>query len=144
MPQRLNLITLTVRDYDQALAFYIGTLGFTLIEDTDRGHGKRWIRIAPAGTAAPSTPATLGQLGQTSGAELLLAKAVTPEQLVTVGNQTGGRVFLFLETDNLQRDYDLYRARGVKFEAPLRIEPYGKVAVFRDLYGNRWDLIEPA
>ena len=123
-----TLITLTVRDFDEALAFYITKLGFTLLEDSDLGRGKRWVRIAPPGSTT---------------AALLLARATTPEQLATVGNQTGGRVFLFLETDNLQRDYNLMTSRGVHFVRPPSQESYGGVAVFQDLYGNKFDLIQP-
>jgi len=119
-------IALVVRDYDEALAFYVGTLGFTLIEDTVLGSDKRWVLVAPPG-------------GQT---RLLLAKAATPDQATRIGNQTGGRVFLFLQTDDFQRDYDRMRAQGVRFCEQPRTEPYGTVAVFEDLYGNRWDLLQ--
>ncbi len=123
---------LTVRDYDEALSFFVGKLGFTLLEDTDMGNGKRWVRIRP--------PAAVGA---EAGPAVLLARAVTPEQLASVGNQTGGRVFIFLHTDNFQRDYDLYVSRGVRFvRAPSR-EAFGTVAVFEDLYGNKWDMIQP-
>ena len=134
MPQRLSLITLTVRDYDEAIAFHVGVLGFTLLEDADRAPpaGKRWVRVAPPGRSAGD------------GAEILLAHAATPEQLASVGNQTGGRVFLFLETDDFWRDYHAFTARGVIFIRPPKEEPYGTVAVFQDLYGNKWDLIQPA
>lgn len=128
MPQRIALITLTVRDYDEAIAFYVGILGFTLLEDTDRGGGKRWVRVAPPGGSP--------------GAAILLARAVTPEQLASVGNQTGGRVFLFLETDDLWRDYRAMTSRAVRFVREPVEEPYGTVAVFADLYGNMWDLIQ--
>jgi catechol 2,3-dioxygenase-like lactoylglutathione lyase family enzyme len=134
MPQHLALICLTVRDYDEAIAFYVSTLGFTLLTDEDRGHeqpGKRWVTVCPPG-APPH------------GAAILLARATTPEQLASIGNQTGGRVFLFLRTDEFWRDYRAWTARGVVFVRPPREEPYGMVAVFEDLYGNRIDLIGPA
>ncbi|HWW19159.1 MAG TPA: VOC family protein, partial [Steroidobacteraceae bacterium] len=117
-------------DYDEALRFYVGTLGFSLIEDTYvSAQDKRWVVVAPS---------------RTSGARVLLARASNPTQLSTVGNQSGGRVFLFLHTDDLLRDYDRYRARGVEFVRPPKDESYGKVAVFKDLYGNLWDLIQPS
>lgn len=129
MTQRLTQIALVVREYDEAVAFYRDTLGFTLVEDTDRGGGKRWVRVAPPGS---------------TGLELLLSRAVTDEQRSRIGNQTGGRVFLFLETDNFDRDYEAYRRRGVKFIRPPSVEGFGKVSVFEDLYGNKIDLIEPS
>jgi catechol 2,3-dioxygenase-like lactoylglutathione lyase family enzyme len=122
----IGAIALVVADYDAALAFYVGMLGFTLIEDTALGPDKRWVLIAPPG-------------GQT---RLLLAKAATPAQKTRIGDQTGGRVFLFLHTDDFQRDYDRMRAQGVHFCEQPRTEPYGIVAVFEDLYGNRWDLLQ--
>ena len=126
----LGLVTLVVRDYDEAIAFYVDSLGFLLIEDTYLGaDDKRWVIVGPPGAR------------QTA---LLLAKAATPAQLARVGDQTGGRVFLFLHTENFARDHDRMRAAGVRFVEPPRREPYGTVAVFEDLYGNRWDLIEPA
>jgi catechol 2,3-dioxygenase-like lactoylglutathione lyase family enzyme len=128
MNQQLVTLALVVRDYDEAIAYYTNILGFTLLEDEDRGHGKRWVRVKPPGVG---------------GASLLLAKAATPEQHTAIGNQTGGRVFLFLHTDNFQRDYDRYLQAGVAFVEEPRHETYGTVAVFRDLYGNKWDLIEP-
>ena len=132
MPQTLGLIALVVRDYDEAIAFFTEKLGFKLIEDsvsTDRlGRDKRWVLIAPAGSA---------------GTRLLLARASTPEEESRIGNQTGGRVFLFLHTDDFWRDYDAMIARGVKFVREPKEEPYGTVAVFEDLYGNRWDLLQP-
>jgi catechol 2,3-dioxygenase-like lactoylglutathione lyase family enzyme len=128
MPQHLAAIALIVRDYDEAIAFYVGKLGFELIEDTRLSDTKRWILVAPPG--AKET-------------RLLLAKADNPEQKTRIGNQTGSRVFLFLHTDDFQRDHEAYRARGVRFLEPPRHEPYGTVAVFVDLYGNKWDLIEP-
>jgi catechol 2,3-dioxygenase-like lactoylglutathione lyase family enzyme len=129
MTQRLAAVALVVRDYDEALDFYIGKLGFELIEDTRLSDSKRWVLVAPPGAEEM---------------RLLLAKADSPEQKTRIGNQAGGRVFLFLHTDDFQRDYEAYRARGVRFlEAPRR-ETYGTVAVFADLYGNKWDLIQPA
>lgn len=124
----LGAVSLLVRDYDAAIAFYVGTLGFDLSEDTDMGGGKRWVRVTPKG-------------GQTS---LLLARATTPDQAARVGDQAGGRVWLFLETDDLIRDHAAWRAAGVHFREAPRHEPYGRVVVFEDLYGNAWDLIEPA
>jgi catechol 2,3-dioxygenase-like lactoylglutathione lyase family enzyme len=129
MPLRLATLTLVVRDYDEAIAWFTEKLGFTLLEDTPLSAEKRWVVVAPSG-------------GET-GAGLLLAKAANPAQLAAVGNQTGGRVFLFLHTDDFGRDYDAFRARGVPFREPPREEAYGTVAVFEDLYGNAWDLIQP-
>ncbi len=124
-------IAVLVRDYDEALAFYCDVLGFVLIEDTDQPlEGKRWVSIAPPG--APDGTTTL-----------LLARANTPAQVAGIGRQAPDRVFLFLATDNFARDHAACRARGVRFLEAPRIEPYGTVAVFEDLYGNRWDLIEP-
>src|SRR5262245_21886540 len=123
----ITQFTLTVRDYDEAIAFYTRVLGFALLEDTDLGAGKRWVRV-----------------GSPSGPAILLARAATPEQLATVGNQTGGRVFVFMETDDLDRDYKALTARGVEFIRPPSQEPYGRVAVFRHLYGTKLDLIEPS
>ena len=121
-------VAIVVRDYDEAIAWYTGTLGFTLIEDTYQPEqNKRWVVVAPAGS---------------SGTTLLLARASTPEQEKFIGNQAGGRVFMFLSTDNFQRDYDRLTAAGVKFVRPPGSAPYGTVAVFEDLYGNRWDLVE--
>lgn len=125
--QEIALVALTVRDYDEALAFYVGVLGFRLVEDTALGEGKRWVRVRPAGSA---------------GLCLLLAKAVGDAQVASVGNQAGGRVFLFLETDDLARDHAELVAKGVAFVREPKSEAYGVVAVFRDLYGNLWDLIE--
>jgi catechol 2,3-dioxygenase-like lactoylglutathione lyase family enzyme len=126
MQQRLSLVTLLVRDYDEAIAFYVGKLGFELRENTRLSRDKRWVVVGPKG-------------GQ---ACLLLAKAVGEHQIAAIGQQGGGRVFLFLETDNFDRDHARYTAAGVTFHEQPRTEPYGKVAVFEDLYGNRWDLIE--
>lgn len=123
-------IALIVRDYDEALAFYIGKLGFTLIEDTPVAEqNKRWVTIRP-----PNAPA--------SATTILLARAATPEQQDAIGNQSGGRVFLFLATDDFERDFAAYTAAGVTWVRPPAVQPYGKVAVFADLYGNLWDLVE--
>ena len=128
MNQQLGLVALVVRDYDEALRFFVGTLGFTLIEDSAvPAQAKRWVVIAPPGSG---------------GAQLLLARAVSPEQESRIGNQTGGRVFLFLYTDDFWRDYNAYTARGVTFVRPPAEAPYGTVAVFVDLYGNKWDLVQ--
>ena len=129
MTQTLSAIALVVRDYDEAIRFYTQVLGFELMEDTPLDAVKRWVRVRPPGSR---------------GSDLLLARAATTEQESRVGNQTGGRVFLFLHTDNFERDYTLFVGRGVHFVRPPRLEPYGTVAVFRDLYGNLWDLIQPA
>lgn len=123
----LSAVSLLVRDYDEAIAFYVGRLGFDLSEDTDMGDGKRWVRVTPRG-------------GETS---LLLARATTDDQLARTGDQAGGRVWLFLETDDFDRDYAALSAAGVVFRETPRHESYGKVVVFEDLYGNAWDLIEP-
>ena len=129
--QRIAHVALVVRDYDEALAFYVGVLGFELIEDSYQpAQDKRWVIVAPPGSAG--------------GTQLLLARATTPEQEAAIGNQTGGRVFLFLFTDDVERDYALYRSRGVEFVREPKREAYGTVAVFRDLYGNLWDLLQPA
>jgi catechol 2,3-dioxygenase-like lactoylglutathione lyase family enzyme len=127
MKQTIGAISLLVRDYDEAISFYIGKLGFILIEDSDLGGGKRWVMVAPPGSG---------------GTRLLLAKAVTTEQESRIGNQTGGRVFLFLHTGNFQRDYEAMKANGVQFLEEPRHESYGTVVVFEDLYGNKWDLLE--
>jgi catechol 2,3-dioxygenase-like lactoylglutathione lyase family enzyme len=127
MSQSIGSIALVVRDYDEAIAYYTQVLGFALIEDTDLGGGKRWVLVAPR---------------DSTGTALLLARAATPEQASRVGNQTGGRVFLFLHTDDFLRDYSLLNARNVKFTEQPRHETYGTVVVFEDLYGNRWDLIQ--
>jgi catechol 2,3-dioxygenase-like lactoylglutathione lyase family enzyme len=128
MGQSIRAISLLVRDYDEAIAFFTGCLGFTLVEDTPLGDGKRWVRVAP--------PADLGTA-------LLLARATTAEQQERIGNQTGGRVFLFLHTDDFWRDYHGLRSRGVRFVEEPRREAYGTVAVFLDLCGNKWDLVQP-
>jgi catechol 2,3-dioxygenase-like lactoylglutathione lyase family enzyme len=124
----IALVSLVVRDYDEAIAFYRDVLGFALVEDMPQPDGKRWVVVAPAGG---------------SGARLLLAKASGEAQAARVGDQTGGRVFLFLQTDDFERDFARMSAAGVRFVRPPKREPYGTVAVFEDLYGNRWDLIEP-
>ena len=126
--QYLGAIALLVRDYDEAKAYYIGVLGFTLVEDTDMGGGKRWVIVVPPG--AQET-------------RLLLARTATAEQRACIGDQTGGRVFLFLHTDDFWRDFRALSARGVKFREEPRREKYGTVAVFEDLYGNLWDLLQP-
>ncbi|MGV6847565.1 MAG: VOC family protein [Marinibacterium sp.] len=125
--QSLWAVTLVVPDYDSAIGFYVGTLGFTLIEDTDLGGGKRWVRVAPPGDGSAS---------------LLIARAGDDRQHAAIGNQTGGRVAFFLETDDFYRDYNGMRAKAVAFEEPPRHEPYGIVAIWRDPFGNRWDLIQ--
>ena len=125
--QTLGHIALVVRDYDDALAFFTGTLNFRVIEDTRLGENKRWVLIAPRGS---------------QGTSLLLTHADTPEQASRIGNQTGGRVFLFLHTDDFWRDYHEMTARKVKFIRQPREEEYGTVAVFEDLYGNQWDLLQ--
>jgi catechol 2,3-dioxygenase-like lactoylglutathione lyase family enzyme len=127
--QTIALVALVVRDYDEAIEFYTQRLGFHLAEDTTLEEGKRWVVVAPSKSA---------------GTSLLLARAVDGEQSSRVGNQTGGRVFLFLHTDDFWRDYRALQTRGVVFVRDPRTEPYGTVAVFEDLYGNRWDLIQPA
>lgn len=130
MRQSLAHVALVVRDYDEALAFYVGVLGFTLVEDSHQPEqDKRWVTVRPPGAAADATT-------------LLLARAATPEQQAFVGDQAGGRVFLFLRTDDFDRDHAVLCAKGVEFVRPPVVMPYGKVAVFLDLYGNRWDLIE--
>ena len=125
--QTLGHVALVVRDYDEALAFYTRTLNFRLVEDTPLGDGKRWVVIAPPGS---------------DGTTLLLAQAANPEQASRIGNQTGGRVFLFLHTDDFWRDYRQMTERNVKFIREPKEEPYGIVAVFEDLYGNLWDLLQ--
>jgi catechol 2,3-dioxygenase-like lactoylglutathione lyase family enzyme len=127
MPMRLTLTALLVRDYDEAIGFFVEKLGFTLAGDVDQGGGKRWVVVVPAA----------------GGAGLLLAKAADPAQAARIGDQTGGRVFLFLQTDDFAADHARMRAAGVRFLEAPRHEPYGTVAVFEDLCGNRWDLIEP-
>lgn len=128
MSPAIATIALVVAEYDEAIAFYRDRAGFSLLTDTDMGGGKRWVVVAPPGG---------------KGARLLLARADGPEQRRAIGNQTGGRVMLFLETDDFARDHAAMLARGVHFLEAPRHEPYGSVAVFEDLYGNKWDLIEP-
>jgi catechol 2,3-dioxygenase-like lactoylglutathione lyase family enzyme len=127
--QSLGLVSLVVRDYDEALDFFVGKLGFVLVEDTNvPEQSKRWVVVAPPGVRE---------------SRLLLARASTTGQQARIGDQTGGRVFLFLYTNDFWRDYEAYRARGVVFVREPRNEAYGTVAVFRDLYGNLWDLLQP-
>jgi catechol 2,3-dioxygenase-like lactoylglutathione lyase family enzyme len=129
MTQTLAQVTFVVREYDEAIAFFTEKLGFHLIEDSALSDGKRWVVVGPDGSAS---------------LRLLLARASTAQEVRTIGSQTGGRVFLFLHTDNFSRDYRAMQSRGVKvLEAP-REEPYGTVAVFEDLYGNKWDLLMPS
>jgi len=129
MNQMIAHIALVVRDYDEAIAFYVEKLGFTLIDDTYQPEqDKRWVVVAPPGASGGTT--------------LLLARASTPEQEPFIGNQAGGRVFLFLSTDDFWRDYNRMTAADVRFVRPPKVAPYGTVAVFEDLYGNRWDLIQ--
>ena len=135
MRQHLHAIALVVRDYDEAIHYYTKVLGFELLEDTDMSQGangqvgKRWVRVRPRGATETC---------------FLLAKAATPEQSASIGNQTGGRVFLFLHTDDFWRDYHAMSAHGVTWIRPPSRESYGTVAVFVDLYGNKWDLIGPS
>jgi uncharacterized glyoxalase superfamily protein PhnB len=127
--QALALTSVVVREYDEAIAFYVGVLGFSLIEDSlVPSQNKRWVVVAPPGAAE---------------SRLLLARAANAEQESRIGNQTGGRVFLFLHTDDFWRDFESLSSKGVIFVRPPAEEPYGTVAVFRDLYGNLWDLVQP-
>src|SRR5689334_17296387 len=128
MPQRLSLVTLLVRDYDEAISWFRDRAGFELVEDTDRGDGTRWVIVRPAGS---------------DGTQVLLARASTPEQQARVGDPGGGRVMHFLATDDFAADHARMLAAGVRFREEPRHEPYGSVAVFEDLYGNAWDLIQP-
>ncbi len=128
MKQTLGHVALVVRDYDEALDFFTRTLSFRLIEDTRLSEEKRWVVIAPPGS---------------QGTTLLLARAATPEQVSRIGNQTGGRVFLFLHTDDFWRDYHAMITKKIKFVRGPSEEPYGMVAVFEDRYGNLWDLLQP-
>lgn len=125
--QQISNIALVVEDYDAAIEFYTQKLQFTLIEDTDLGEGKRWVQISPPNS---------------NGTNLLLAQASNDKQTACIGNQTGGRVFLFLQTNNFWRDYNLMKQNGVTFDEEPREEEYATVVVFQDLYGNKWDLIE--
>ena len=130
MRQHIGLVTLVVRDYDEAIDFFVDTLGFDLVEDTPvPAQSKRWVVVAPP---------------RSNGTRLLLARASDEAQRAHVGNQTGGRVAFFLYTDNFQRDYDRLRSRGVMFVREPMVAPYGTVAVFQDLEGNLWDLLEPS
>ncbi len=128
MSQSITHLTLLVRNYDEALEFYTQKLGFHLLQDTPLPGNKRWLLVAPPNSR---------------GAALLLAQADSAQQSLAIGNQTGGRVFLFLHTDDFWRDYKTYQSRGVRFLESPRQESYGTVAVFEDLYGNKWDLLEP-
>lgn len=130
MKQVLSLVSLVVEDYDEAVEFFVGKLGFELLEDTRLTEEKRWVRIAPRNAGHP-------------GCAVLLAKANNDAQRLAIGHQAGGRVFLFLQTDNFERDYSRYRQAGVVFREEPRNEAYGRVVVFEDLYGNPWDLFEP-
>ena len=130
MSQHLGLVSIVVRDYDEAIAFYVGSLGFLLMEDTYQpAQDKRWVVVSPPGAKE---------------SRLLLAQATNEHQASRVGNQTGGRVFLFLYTDDFWRDFNSYKAKGVRFIREPKTEGYGTVAVFQDLHGNQWDLIQPA
>jgi catechol 2,3-dioxygenase-like lactoylglutathione lyase family enzyme len=130
MPQSLAHIALIVRDYDEAIAWFTGVLRFTLVADEYQpDQDKRWVLVAPSGGGPEATT-------------LMLARASTPQQETFIGNQAGGRVFLFLKTENFDRDYEAYLARGVRFVREPKQAPYGKVAVFEDLYGNLWDLVQ--
>lgn len=126
MSQRIANVMLVVDDYDRAIAFYTSALGFSVLEDTPMGEGKRWVRVGPPGL---------------STAGLVLGKASSPAQQAAMGRQAGGRVFLFLETDDFWQDYRRLEANGARFISAPRREPYGTVVVFEDLYGNKWDLI---
>ncbi len=132
---QLGLVTFVAREYDEAIGFFVGKLDFELVEDTDMGDGKRWVVVAPTSESSS---------GLDSGASLLIARAVTDAEKASVGNQAGGRVAFFLNTDNFDRDFANWSARGVKFREQPRHEVYGTVAVFEDLYGAPWDLIQPA
>ena len=128
MRQSIACVSILVRDYDEAIGFYAGTLRFRVVEDTPLGNGKRWVVLAPPGSG---------------GTRILLARAKNRAERAAVGRQAGGRVFLFLHTDDFWRDCRRMRARGVVFHGEPRREQYGTVAVFEDLYGNRWDLLMP-
>ena len=127
MSQTIATVVLVVPDYEAGIAFYCGALGFTLLEDTDMGGGKRWVLVGPTG----------------GGTRLLLAKAADEKQTAAIGNQTGGRVGFFLETDDFTRDHAAFTRAGVSFAESPRHEAYGSVAVFEDPFGNKWDLIQP-
>jgi catechol 2,3-dioxygenase-like lactoylglutathione lyase family enzyme len=129
MKQSISSVALVIREYDEAIRFYVDILGFTLVEDTlIEAQNKRWVVVAPPGSKE---------------SRLLLARAASPEQQSRVGNQTGGRVFLFLHTDDFWRDYNGYKSKGVVFVREPKEESYGMAAVFTDLYGNLWDLVQP-
>jgi catechol 2,3-dioxygenase-like lactoylglutathione lyase family enzyme len=128
MPQTISQVALLVRDYDEAIEFFTRALGFRLLEDTPLADGKRWVRVAPRGA---------------HGTAILLARAATPEQQRAVGHQAGGRVFMFLVTDDFDGDYNRMKSQGVRFTEEPRSEEYGQVVVFLDLYGNKWDLVGP-
>ncbi|WP_348236482.1 VOC family protein [Vibrio parahaemolyticus] len=125
--QQIGNVALVVESYDDAIEFYTQKLQFTLVEDTDLGGGKRWVQVSPPNS---------------NGTNLLLAQASTEEQHLVVGNQSGGRVFLFLQTNDFGRDYELMKVNGVVFNEEPRVEEYGTVVVFQDLYGNKWDLLQ--
>jgi catechol 2,3-dioxygenase-like lactoylglutathione lyase family enzyme len=127
--QRIAAVSVVVPDYDEGISYYCGVLGFELVQDTPLGDGKRWVVVRPADPASSA---------------LVLARAASEQQSAHIGDQTGGRVFLFLETNDFAADHARYLAAGVRFVEPPRTEPYGTVAVFEDAFGNRWDLIEPA
>lgn len=128
MTQSITSVALLVREYDEAIRFFTEALRFQVIEDAPLDAGKRWVVVGPR---------------QTTGASLLLARAITPEQAARIGDQTGGRVFLFLQTDDFESDYAHMQAHGVRFTEEPREEAYGRVVVFLDLYGNKWDLVQP-
>ncbi len=128
MPRSIAALSLVVRDYDEAIAFYTDVMRFELVQDEPLPCGKRWVVVAPRGNA---------------GARLVLARAANPEQSARIGDQTGGRVFLFLHTDDFEADVARLRSRGVRFTEEPREEAYGRVVVFLDIYGNRWDLVQP-
>lgn len=128
MPQSIAHVTFLVRDYDEALSYFVDLLGFRVVQDQPLPGGKRWVLVTPPGASSTA---------------LLLARAETPEQLQSVGKQAGGRVFLFLHTDDFWRDYRLMLAANVKFLEAPRQESYGTIAVFEDVYGNKWDLLQP-
>ncbi len=126
--QHIGSVALVVKDYDDAIAFYTQKLNFNLVEDTELGDGKRWVLVSPPNS---------------NGTNLLLAQASNSQQLESIGNQSGGRVFLFLHTNNFWRDYEMMRKNGISFNEQPREEEYGTVVVFEDLYGNKWDLLQP-
>lgn len=125
--QQIGNVTIVVENYDDAIEFYTQKLQFTLVEDTDLGGGKRWVQVSPPNS---------------NGTNLLLSQASSDEQKQVIGNQTGGRVFLFLHTNDFWRDYEVLKSNGVVFNEKPRVEEYGTVVVFQDLYGNKWDLLQ--